>query len=238
MGSSTDGSGEARGAPSSEDSDENGQRGLLGRLIDALSPAETGSSGSAPPQDIPPAGMLPGVGNLRTLHVDDVAVPKAEIVAVPVTIDRDSLADVFREHGFSRLPVYQDTLDRPLGLVMLKDFALTCGFGADPEGFDLQPMLRPALYVPPSMPLAVLLQKMRTERVHMALMIDEYGGVDGLVTIEDLIETVVGDIADEHDAEEDAMWVEEAPGVFLVQSRAPLDEFEAAIGMRLHDDGD
>ena len=83
------------------------------------------------------------------------------------------------------------------------------------------------------MPVAVLLQRMQSERVHMALVIDEYGGVDGLVTIEDILEEIVGDIIDEHDEEEAALWIEERPGVYLAQARAPLDEFEEAAGVDL-----
>ena len=145
------------------------------------------------------------------MRVDDVAIPKAEIVAVPLDIGKDELVEVFREHGFSRVPVYKGTLDHPQGLVLLKDLALQHGFGATGR-FSLKRLLRPILYAPPSMPTGVLLQKMQKERVHMALVIDEYGGVDGLVTIEDLIETVIGEIEDEHDEDEGALWKEEKPG--------------------------
>ena len=123
-------------------------------------------------------------------------------------------------------------MDHPQGLVLLKDLALQHGFGAGGR-FSLKKMLRPVLYAPPSMPASVLLQKMQRDRVHMALVIDEYGGVDGLVTIEDLIETVIGEIEDEHDEDEGALWKQEKEGVFLVQSTAPLDEFETAIGLTL-----
>lgn len=174
-----------------------------------------------------------GISNLRRLRVDDVAIPKAEIAAVPVDIRKEDLVEVFREHGFSRLPVYKDTLDKPLGLVLLKDLALQYGFSASPGRFVLRKLLRPVLYAPPSMPVGVLLQKMQRDRVHMALVIDEYGGVDGLVTIEDLIETVLGEIEDEHDEVEGGLWAEEKPGVYLVQARAPLDDFEKMIGLRL-----
>jgi magnesium and cobalt transporter len=155
-----------------------------------------------------------------------------EVVAVPLDITKDALVEVFRTHGFSRVPVYKGTLDHPQGLVLLKDLALQYGFGAAGR-FSLRKMLRPVLYAPPSMPVGVLLQKMQRERVHMALVIDEYGGVDGLVTIEDLIETVIGEIEDEHDEEEDTLWKEEKPGVFIVQATAPLDEFEPALGVTL-----
>ncbi|MFN6924621.1 MAG: transporter associated domain-containing protein [Tabrizicola sp.] len=231
MGSSTDGSGAAQGALSETDepASDRSPRGFFGRLLSAFSPAsdipaDDGASDTAPaPQ---------GLHVLRRMRVDDVAVPKAEIVAVPLDIGKEELVEVFREHGFSRVPVYKGTLDHPQGLVLLKDFALQHGFGASGR-FSLKRLLRPILYAPPSMPTGVLLQKMQKERVHMALVIDEYGGVDGLVTIEDLIETVIGEIEDEHDEEEGALWKEEKPGVFLAQSTAPLEEIEAAIGLPL-----
>ncbi len=240
MGSTSEGS----GAEGAEDPDRRGEaaarpRGLFGRLLNVWSPAD-GADGAA--ADASAAPMAPaqvpaahGIANLRRLRVDDVAIPKVEIVAVPLDIGRDDLVAVFREHGFSRVPVYKGTLDHPQGLVLLKDLALTHGFGGTAR-FNLRKLLRPVLYAPPSMPIGVLLQKMQKDRVHMALVIDEYGGVDGLVTIEDLIETVIGEIEDEHDEVEGALWKEEKPGVFLAQATAPLEEFEAAIGLRLRTD--
>lgn len=177
-----------------------------------------------------------GLGNLREKRVDDVVIPRAEIVSVPQTISLADLAGVFRESGLSRLPVFEDTLDTPVGMIHLKDLALRHGFNDNTAKFDLPSMVRPVLFVPPSMPIGVLLAKMQTERKHMALVIDEYGGVDGLVTIEDLIEQVLGEIEDEHDIEEADLWMMEKPGCYLVQARAPLEEFEAEIGQRLSDD--
>ena len=245
MGSSGDGSPAAQGAQDTFGGEEAEppQRGFFGRLLSALSPsndqgvqvasgAAEGPAGSAAPQ-----GPLAGLGALRRLRVDDVAVPKVEIVAVPLDIGKDELVEVFREHGFSRVPVYKGTLDHPQGLVLLKDLALQHGFGAAGR-FSLKKLLRPVLYAPPSMPVGVLLQKMQRARVHMALVIDEYGGVDGLVTIEDLIETVIGEIEDEHDEEEGALWKEEKPGVFVAMAHAPLEEIEAATGLRLRQDED
>lgn len=239
MGSSISGSPatDTAGTETGDDSSEQGQRGFLGRIFSVFSggesPADAPQGGASPAASASPApGASHGIANLRRLRVDDVAIPKAEIVAAPVDIGREALVEVFREHGFSRLPVYKGTLDHPLGLILLKDLALQHGFGGGGK-FTLRKMLRPLLYAPPSMPVGVLLQKMQRERVHMALVIDEYGGVDGLVTIEDLIETVIGEIEDEHDEAEGALWKEEKPGVFLAQSTAPLDEFEAAIGMSL-----
>lgn len=243
MGSSSDGSVAAQGAQLS-DSDEGAeppQKSFLGRLFGAFSGAD--SPAAAEPAEtatLPAGGAMQGLGVLRRLRVDDVAIPKAEIVAVPIDIGRDELVEVFREQGFSRLPVYKGTMDHPQGLILLKDLALQHGFGASGR-FSVRKLLRPLLYAPPSMPIGVLLQKMQRERVHMALVIDEYGGVDGLVTIEDLIETVIGEIEDEHDEAEGALWKEEKPGVFLAQSTAPLEEFESAIGLKLRqgeEDGD
>lgn len=233
MGESLDGS---RAAQRAQDPEETGSRGFFGRILDVLTVSDPGQDAETA-EEPPPAGVAArgagGVANLRRMQVEDVAVPKAEIVAVPVDIGLADLVRVFRDSGFSRLPVYKGTLDRPQGLVLLKDLALDCGFGAAAGPFNLRKLLRPVLHVPPSMPLSVLLQKMQAERAHMALVIDEYGGVDGLVTIEDLLETVVGEIEDEHDTGEAGLWVEEKPGVYLAQARTPLDEFEAEIGVRL-----
>jgi magnesium and cobalt transporter len=176
------------------------------------------------------------------MRAEDVAVPKSDIVAVPVSIPFDGLVEAFRESGRTRIPVHEGSLDQPLGLVNLKDFALRHGFsrpeGADGEPFDLRGMLRPLLYVPPSMPLAALLQRMQAERIHMALIIDEYGGTDGLCTIEDLLETVVGEIDDEHDVEEPESFSREAEGVWIADGATDLEEFEREIGLDLtaHED--
>ncbi|WP_112320323.1 hemolysin family protein [Oceanibium sediminis] len=177
--------------------------------------------------------MLINLRNMRDVRVEDVAVPRADVVSVPDTSSMDELVAVFRESTYTRLPVYTDTLDSPVGFLHLKDFALRYGFNGRSKDFDLSVMLRPLLYVPPSMPIGVLLQKMQTERIHMALVIDEYGGVDGLVTIEDLVEQIVGDIADEHDTKEAVPWKEEAPGVYLCSARAPLEDFEEVAGVDL-----
>jgi len=185
-----------------------------------------------------PAAPRHGMINLRRMRVEDVAIPTAEIVALPVTASRDELLEVFRESGYSRVPVYDNTLDTPLGFAHLKDFALIHGFNGNSSNFDLQSMLRPLLFVPPSMPIGVLLQKMQTERRHMALVIDEYGGVEGLVTIEDLIEQVVGEIEDEHDTDETQTWRKEKPGVYVALAKTPLDEFEAEVGRSLTDHED
>jgi len=235
MGDSLEGSsGAAQGAQI--EGDITSKRGIFGRFFGGLGGADAPAhiNGEAHLQNYPQPPM-PGLRNLRQMRVEDVAIPKSDITAVAVSLSQDDLWAVFRETGLTRLPVYDGTLDTPLGNVNMKDFALAYGFREDDKAFDLKGMLRPLLYVPPSMPLHILLQKMQQERTHMALVIDEYGGTDGLVTIEDLVEQVVGAIEDEHDVEEAAQWVEEKPGVYLALAKTSLDDFEKELGKPLTD---
>ena len=233
MGDTDGSSNAAQGAQ--DEGQTSGRGGVLSRLFGSISGRsgpENGAEG-AEPSAVPAA--LHGMINLRRMRVDDVATPRAEIVAVPDTIDKDELVKIFRESGMTRLPVYSGTLDVPVGMVHLKDFALSHGFNGGGGPFSLKSMLRPLLFVPPSMTIGVLLTKMQTERRHMALVIDEYGGVDGLVTIEDLIEQVIGDIEDEHDIDEAKMWTREKSGNYLLLAKTPLEEIEAELGLSLTD---
>lgn len=234
MGDTEDGSLSA--AQRAQGQDRTTGRGFLSRIF-GTRPAEHagvpngGASSNGVNKDAP--GGAPGIGNLLALRVEDVAIPRAEIVSAPSDTSLQDLVGMFRDSGLSRLPVFNGTLDSPIGMIHLKDLALHFGFNDKPGPFNLRKMVRPVLYAPPSMPVGVLLQKMQTDRIHMCLVIDEYGGVDGLVTLEDLIETVIGEIADEHDGEEESFWSEERPGVYLAQARTPLEDFEAATGVRL-----
>lgn len=224
---------------SSETDDRGESRSLLGRLFGALNPTDQAAEEAAADEAAQSRGDASGFRVLRTVRVEDVAVPKSDIVAVPDTIGLDALIEVFRESGRTRVPVYEGSLDHPLGMVNLKDVALRHGFGA-PQPFALREMLRPLLYVPPSMPLAALLQRMQAERIHMALIIDEYGGTDGLATIEDLIETLVGEIDDEHDVAAPKAFAREGDGVWVADGSADLVAFEREIGLDLtaHEDLD
>lgn len=236
------GDGEGSSIPASEKEPEDPSPepgpapGLIGRLLRRFgsTPAANGySNGEAPVEDRLIPGV-PGMSNLARMRVEDVAVPVVEIVAVEVDTPLEDLITVFRDSGFSRLPVFDGTLDTPLGMVHLKDVALHHGFNGYREApFDLRAILRPVLFVPPSMSIGVLLQKMQSQRRHMALVIDEYGGTDGLLTIEDLIEQVIGEIEDEHDVEEADPWRQEEDGAYLALARAPLEEFETALGRKL-----
>ncbi|SPJ24416.1 CBS domain-containing protein [Palleronia abyssalis] len=207
-------------------------RGFFGRIFEAFSTPETDDPEEV---DTRVQRMPPGLVNLSRMRVEDVAIPSVEIISVPLDIPIDDLVEVFRTSGLTRLPVYDGTLDHPKGMIHLKDFTLKHGFGADGD-FDLATLMRPLIYAPPSMPIGVLLQRMQSERTHMALVIDEYGGVDGLVTIEDLIEQVIGQIEDEHDEDEAQLFAEEKPGVWIAQARTPLEEFEDATQVSFTDE--
>jgi magnesium and cobalt transporter len=230
MGDTDESSAAAQSAQS--DNDKTQSTGFFSRVMGALSPSEQDTPTTATPE--PAGGQVPlGMINLRRMRVEDVAIPKADIVSVPVTETLEDLVAVFKDSGLTRLPVYDGTLDNPIGFAHLKDLALGHGFNGGGSGFDLRAMLRPLLFVPPSMSIGVLLTKMQAERRHMALVIDEYGGVDGLVTIEDLIEQVIGEIEDEHDVAEGQFWTEEKPGQYVALAKTPLSEFEAEIGQSL-----
>ncbi len=179
--------------------------------------------------------MVLNILRLRERRVEDVMTPRADIVAVADDAPIADLIAAFEHASLSRLPVYRETLDDPIGFIHLKDIALALGVGTAQAAkkFRLSDHIRKALFVPPSMRIASLLQRMQAARIHMALVIDEFGGVDGLVTIEDLVEQIVGDIEDEHDSTEDEQWSEEAPGTFVINARADIREFEQAEGVHL-----
>lgn len=239
----TDGSSSAAHGARTEDIDDDESQqaggGLFRRIFGAFGTQEEGED---TPESQDAGGetrqAAHGMINLRRMRVEDVMVPKADIVAVPITITREELVEVFRESGLTRLPVYNGTLDTPVGMVHLKDFALKHGFNGSGGRFSLKRILRPLVYVPPSMPIGVLLTKMQAERRHMALVIDEYGGVDGLLTIEDLIEQVIGQIEDEHDTDEGQYWTLEKPGQYLALAKTPLEDFEAETGIDLTESED
>jgi len=193
-------------------------------------------------RDTTPAeqAMVINILRLREQRVEDVMTPRADIVAVSDSAALPEVIAAFEHGSFSRMPVYHETLDDPIGFVHLKDIALAHGVGAHGVGaggedkeFDLAGHIRRALFVPPSMHIATLLQRMQAARIHMALVIDEFGGVDGLVTIEDLVEQIVGDIEDEHDELEQDEWSQASPGVYAVNARADIRDFEEAEGVHL-----
>lgn len=238
MGDTTDGSSNAA-RRAQDKTTSTTDRGFLGRLFGVSPPLDTTPiNGDASRSEAKPQPPMLGMLNLRRMSVEEVMVPKADITAVPVSIPKADLVKVFRESGLTRLPVFDGTLDTPLGFVNLKDFALKHGFSGSASKLNLRNLVRPLLFVPPSMPLGILLQKMQAERIHMALVIDEYGGTDGLLTIEDLLEQVVGEIEDEHDIEEAKSWRQEKPGCYIALAKTSLDDFAVEIGIDLKVDAD
>jgi magnesium and cobalt transporter len=181
--------------------------------------------------------MLLNLLNFGDLKVRDVMVPRADIVAVEVDTPLSELVRIFRDAQHSRLPVYRDALDNPIGMVHIKELI---GLAVPDDGTrrptSISDVRRDVLFVPPSMPVVDLLVKMQATRIHLALVIDEYGGTDGLVSIEDLVEQIVGDIEDEHDTDESAMLIARKDGGFEASARTPREEVEKAVGFPLVDE--
>src|SRR3954465_1534161 len=176
--------------------------------------------------------MLRNLLHFGESDVSDIAVTRGDIVAVPSDISFEDLVRAFVEAGPSRLPVYEDGLDEVIGMVHVKDvFALSVADAPPPA--DISALLRKPLYVPESMGVLDLLARMRAERVHLAIVVDEFGGTEGLVTIEDVVEEIVGDIEDEHDEEVAGLLIAVEDGIWDADGRAELDEVAETIDARL-----
>jgi CBS domain containing-hemolysin-like protein len=181
--------------------------------------------------------MLANLLKFGELRVGDLMVPRTDIVAVEESTSPSELLARFREAQHSRLPIYRETLDDPLGLVHIKD--VVAMMEISPDGTMRLPdvpiatLKRELLVAPPSMPARDLLVRMQTTHLHLALVIDEYGGTDGLISIEDLVEQIVGDIDDEHDVDESPTWRALPDGVFEADGRMPLEDFRKHTGVVL-----
>jgi CBS domain containing-hemolysin-like protein len=164
--------------------------------------------------------------------VDDVAVPRADIIAIEERASFAELAALFAEAGHSRIPVYRETLDTIVGMVHIRDaFAILAGKAPAPE--TLEPLIRQPLYVPESMGALDLLAEMRAKRTHLAIVLDEYSGTEGLLTFEDLVEEIVGDVEDEHDDAPEALLVPLEGGMWEADARAELEDVAKEIDERL-----
>jgi CBS domain containing-hemolysin-like protein len=172
-------------------------------------------------------GLLRNILRLRDLSARDVMVPRADIVAVAEDTDTDALIAQLGSHGHSRLPVYRESLDDIVGFIHIKDL-LNARAGGRP--FELRKLLRQILFVAPSMRVLDLLLQMRLSRQHLALVVDEFGGIDGLITIEDLVEQIVGEIEDEHDIAEGPKLIPRPDGTLMADARATIREFEERVG--------
>lgn len=207
-------------------------RKALEEIIEEI--GENGSEeDSGPPISDEERVMLANMLKFRHLTVYDVMVPRADIVAVPAESAVQELVEVIRTAGHSRVPIFQETLDDVVGMVHVRDLI---PWLARPEGFKLATISRDVLFVAPSMRLLDLLLEMRRSRIHLALVVDEFGGIDGLVTIEDLIEQIIGEVGDEHDEEEETQLIRRPDGSFLADARLPIEVFEAEFGPVLDDD--
>lgn len=181
--------------------------------------------------------MLTNLLNFGGLKVSDVMVPRADIIAVEEQTSLSELMDIFREAQHSRLPVYRETLDDPLGMIHVKDILAVIEKGPDgrlswPQT-PITKVKRELLFVPGAMPALDLLLRMQASRIHLALVVDEYGGTDGLVSIEDLVEQIVGEIGDEHDIDETADIITRPDGKYEADARVTLEEFRERTGIDL-----
>ena len=222
-------------------------RSDLTDILDAMSPGESGFS----PEE---SRMLKNILGLRERRVGDVMVPRADIIAVQQDIKLGELVRVFEGASHSRLVVYDDTLDDPVGMVHIRDLIafMTARAAVDPEknakrkkplpaDLDLKAInlgmplsatkiVREILFVPPSMRVIDLLARMQATRIHLSLVVDEYGGTDGLASIEDIVEQIVGEIADEHDEDETPAVAQQPDGSFIADARATIDDVVGVVG--------
>lgn len=179
-----------------------------------------------------PQAMRTRLAEFQQLRVYDVMVPRADMKAVEAGTEFPELLRFFAEVTHSRLPVFRETLDDPIGFVHIKDVVSELAKDGTPPKRPLERLHREVLYVPPSMKLTDLLVKMQATRIHLALVVDEYGGTDGLLTLEDLVEVIVGDIEDEHDDDE-PMFLRRSARVWEVDGRMEVDEFSEESGVDL-----
>ena len=176
--------------------------------------------------------MLRNLLHFSEHRVDDVMVPRSDIVAIDESAGFADCIAAFAEHGHSRLPVYRDTLDSIIGMIHIKDVFAVLAAGEQPPE-SLEAFIRQPRFVPQNMSVLELLDEMRRTRTHLAIVLDEYSGTEGLVTIEDLVEEIVGEIEDEHDEEPEAMFAQLSPLMWEADARAELDDLAEAIDRKL-----
>jgi CBS domain containing-hemolysin-like protein len=206
--------------------DDGALRDSLDEIIEEREEAEI-------PLDDTERTLVANILSLRDRSIEDVMVPRADIVAVESKASLDEVIQVMTREGHSRLPVYRDTLDDAVGMVHIQDIL---AWRDEAHSFHLSKILRRVLFVAPSMKVLELLLEMRVKRSHMALVVDEFGGVDGLVTIEDLVEEIVGEIEDEHDRNAEPAIVRRSDGSFDADARSPIEVLEEEFGEVLTDE--
>jgi CBS domain containing-hemolysin-like protein len=215
-------------------------RSLREQLEEAIDEHEDENGGSSSDGGHTPGGDLSRVERqmLRNLlhfsehDADDVAVPRGEIIAVEASISWEEMVAAFSEHGHSRMPVYRETLDSVVGMIHIKDVFPFLANGTPPPE-DWTTLMRQPLYVPQARGALDVLADMRTQRVHLAIVLDEFSGTDGLITIEDLVEEIVGEIEDEHDETPQQLIVPIGEGMWDCDARAELDDVAEIVDPRL-----
>jgi len=178
--------------------------------------------------------MIEGIFDLKQTVAREIMIPRTHVVAVPVDAERERVLKAVIGSGHSRIPVYHEDVDHIVGILNAKD--LLPLLLEDAKEFDLSAITREPFFVPETKRINDLLNELRTRKSHMAVIVDEYGGTSGIVTIEDIIEEIIGEIRDEHDVEEDAV-VPQEDGSVLVRARASLDEFEEYFGVSIPREG-
>ncbi len=200
------------------------RRGLLGLFANGNG---NGHAEDQAPMDERGHAMRLRMSEFETMRVGDVMVPRAEVAGVEINTTFRDLIEAFATKTVSRMPVYRENLDDPVGFIHLKDVVAAIASGeAKDDDRPIETMKRDLLFVPPSMRLHDLLVRMQSSRMHIALVIDEYGGTDGLVTLEDLVEQIVGDIEDEHDDEVGLLLSERGKGIWEADARVEIEDFE------------
>jgi CBS domain containing-hemolysin-like protein len=207
---------------------DNGIRETLEELIEEV------PHGDDDPQAQSERLLLTNILKLRDLKAGDVMVPRADIKAVPIDMSLHELRTMMQVDGHSRMPVYREDLDDVIGMVHIKD--IVPFLGCEDKEFKLENVVRDILIVAPSMSILDLLVEMRQTRRHMALVIDEFGGIDGLITIEDLVEEIVGEIEDEHDDDATPALALRSDGTLVADGRALLEDVEAITGQLLDEE--
>lgn len=179
--------------------------------------------------------ILENILSINKLKASDVMVPRAEIVCASHDSSYQELIKIIEKESHSRIPIYRKDLDDVLGMVHIKDL-IKLNFKQTDKEFDLKKILKNVLFVPPSMPVLNILLKMQSTKLHMALVIDEHGGTDGLVTIEDLVEEIVGEIQDEHDQDDLVEFKKVNENTFIANAKMELEDFEKKINFNFYAD--
>ncbi len=177
--------------------------------------------------------LISNVLKTHDLRVDDVMVPRPDIVAIEHDVSMDELLNIFKENQFSRIPVYKDNLDNVIGVLHIKDL-LMCFL--EKRECKIPDIIREVSFVSPGIPIMDLFLMLREDKKHMALVVDEHGGIDGLVTINDIVEAVMGDIDDEFDNDDEPQIIEKSDGSIVMDARYEIDDFEERYGSLLSEE--